>query len=146
MSTCPVCAPGRLDPKRQRPDHRPAQQGSESRTPNRGRRTRTGAWRVGRGRRLDEHGDLHAIPAVAAAADEVEAARVVEPEDEVVAAAVAEDGAAAVARRVRRLVHLRHVEHAPLVLELCKQTRFIPPLNSFLPKARSRSHAGRLDG
>lgn len=43
MSTCPVCAPGRLDPKRQRPDHRPAQQGSESRTPNRGRRTRTGA-------------------------------------------------------------------------------------------------------
>lgn len=74
------------------------------------------------GRRLDEHGDLHAIPAVAAAADEVEPARLVEPEDEVVAAAVAEDGAVGVARRVRRLVHLHHVVLALLVLEFCKQT------------------------
>jgi hypothetical protein len=75
--------------------------------------------RRGRRRRLDEHGDLHATPAVAAAADEVEPARVVEPEDEVVAAAVAEDGAAGVARRVCRLVHLHHIEPVPLVPEFC---------------------------
>ena len=98
------------------------------------------------GRLLDEHGELHAIPAVAAAADEVEPARVVEPEDEVVAAAVAEDGAAGVARRVRRLVHLHHVVLALLVPEFCTQKAF-SSLQFFLQKKNwiSRSH-GRPDG
>lgn len=68
---------------------------------------------------MDEHGRLHAVPAVAAAADEVEPARVVEPEDEVAAAAVAEDRAAPVALVVRRLVHLDHVVPVLLVVELC---------------------------
>ena len=81
-----------------------------------GRRRRRGRWRR---RGPDEHGHLHAVPAVAAAADEVEPARGVEAEDEVAAAAVAEDRAAAVARRVRRLVHLHHVVPALLVVELC---------------------------
>ena len=81
-----------------------------------GRRRRRGRWRR---RGPDEHGHLHAVPAVAAAADEVEPARRVEAEDEVAAAAVAEDRAAAVARRVRRLVHLHHVVPVLLVVEFC---------------------------
>jgi hypothetical protein len=113
-------------PERQRRQHRHAHQGSESRPPPdpgrgagarcAGRRRRHGRWRR---RGPDEHGHLHAVPAVAAAADEVEPARGVEAEDEVAAAAVAEDRAAAVARLVRRLVHLDHVVPVLLVVEFC---------------------------
>lgn len=122
----PMLAPFRSHPKRQRPQQ---QQGSEPHPPpdpGRG----AGARRVGRrrhGRRqrrgLDEHGHLHAVPAVAAAADKVEPAGTVELEREVVPTAVAQDRAAAVAPRVRRLVHLHHVVPVLLVLEVCSIAR-----------------------
>lgn len=86
-------------------------------------RRRRGVRRL-RGAVLDEHGDLHAAPAVAAAADEVVAARVVELEHEAAAAVVADEGVARVALVVRRLVrHLHHVVHALGVVELCSSIR-----------------------